>query len=182
MKNSKKELYYLKDLTVPKTPAQGEAANPWEKTSVIGKARPRVDAYERVSGAAVYPSDIVLPHMLYAAILRTPHPNSKIENVDISRAEKMPGVMAVITGNSPEADYQWPYSKEYKTKLFDSHCRFEGAPVAAVAAETPQQARDAARVITVDYDVLDFVVDEQKALEAGSHKVHSGGNTVKTET
>src|SRR5512139_3049020 len=109
--------------------------NPWKQTKVIGKPLPRVDAYERVSGSAVYPSDTVLPDMLYGAILRCPHPHARVKGVDIREAEKMPGIHAVMSGNSPEADVSWPYSTNVKTKLFDPSCRHEGEEVAAVAAE-----------------------------------------------
>jgi len=51
----------------------GGTLKPWTKTNVVGKALPRVDAYERVSGSAVYPSDLVLPSMLFGAVLRCPH-------------------------------------------------------------------------------------------------------------
>ena len=68
---------------------------------MIGKRIPRVDAYERVSGTAVYPSDLVLPQMLYGAILRCPHPHAMVKGVDISKARKMPGVHAVISGFTP---------------------------------------------------------------------------------
>jgi len=60
--------------------------------------RPRVDAYERVSGTAVYPSDVILPDMLYGAILRCPHAHARVLAVDTSAAVGMPGVAAVLTG------------------------------------------------------------------------------------
>ena len=111
--------------------------NPWKQTKVIGKPLPRVDAYERVSGSAVYPSDTVLPDMLYGAILRCPHPHATVKSIDTREAEKMPGVRAVITGKTDEGNVSWPYSTNVKTKLFDASCRYEGEEVAAVAAETP---------------------------------------------
>jgi xanthine dehydrogenase YagR molybdenum-binding subunit len=94
----------------------------------------------------------------------------------------MPGVAAIISGSGPEADILWPYSAEVKTKLFDVRCRYEGEAVAAVAAETPYQAWDAARAIAVEYGVLPFIADERKALATGAPAIHEGGNTVKTDT
>ena len=76
------------------------------------------------------------------------------------------------------ADLRWYYSRTVFTKLFDPTCRFEGEAVAAVAAETPQQAWDAVRAIAVEYEVLPFVVDERKALEPGAPPFTSGGNRV----
>jgi len=137
---------------------------------------PRVDAYERVSGSAIYPSDSSLPDMLYGAILRCPHAHAKVLDIDTREAEKMPGVRAVIKGDTHGASVEWPYLRGFKTKLFDSHCRHEGEEVAAVAAETPYQAWDAIKAIKVKYEILPFVVDERKALESGAPAIHAGGN------
>jgi CO/xanthine dehydrogenase Mo-binding subunit len=179
-------LYYLRDLPIPETPLPDQKPQPWGKTEVIGKPLPKVDAYERVSGNAVYPSDVVLPNMLYVAVLRCPHPHAVVEKIDASAAEKMPGVKAVVTGYSSGADYWWPYSpvgyKEKKTKLFDPTCRFEGEEVAAVAADTIYQAWDAVRAIKVNYSVKAFVADETKALLDKAPAIHTEGNKLKTDT
>ncbi len=160
------------------TPKPGSAPKSWNKTHIIGKRVPRVDAYERVSGSAVYPSDVVFPDMLYGAILRCPWPNAKVRSVDTSEAEKMEGVYSAISGWTPGADIYWPYSKEIRMKLFDPLCRYEGEPVAAVAATTPYRAWDAIRSIKVEYDRLLFVVDERRALDEGAPRVHEIGNRV----
>lgn len=174
-------LYYVEGVPVPETPLPGKDPKPWGETRIIGKSIPRVDAYERVSGTAVYPSDVLLPDMLYAAIVRCPYPNALVTGVETSEAEKMPGVRAVISGAKKKADLEWPYFGDVSTKLFDPYCRFEGETVAAIAAETPYQAWDAVRAIRVSYDVLPFVVDEQKALEPGAPSVHKGGNRVSSQ-
>ena len=96
MKKEPEGIYYTQGSAVPETPKQGEPPKPWRQTNVIGRSMPRVDAYERVSGTAVYPSDVVLPHMLYGAILRCPHPHAKVKKVDISKARQMRGVHALI--------------------------------------------------------------------------------------
>jgi len=178
MKQVDWDIYYTKGLSVPETPEPGKEPEPWGKTGVIGKPLPRIDAYERVSGSAVYPSDVLLPHTLYGAILRCPYPHAVVKKVDTGKAESMPGVQAVISGSTPEADLYWPYSREMGAKLFDPVCRFEGETVAAVAAETPYQAWDAVAAIKVDYEVKPFVVDERKALEPDAPRVHEGGNQV----
>jgi xanthine dehydrogenase YagR molybdenum-binding subunit len=173
--------YYLRGIPVPETPLPDQNPQPWQKTEVVGRPLPRVDAYERVSGNAIYPSDIVLPNMLYAAVLRCPHPHAIVGKIDTSAAERMPGVRAVITGSSPEADFSWPYSPEMKTKLFNPHCRFEGEEVAAVAADTIYQAWDAVRAVSVNYNILAFVSDEAKALATDAPSVHAGGNKLKID-
>jgi len=176
------DLYFAEDLAVPETPEPGESPDPWGSTRVVGTPMPRVDAYERVSGAALYPSDHTAPGMLHGAILRCPHPHARVKAVNTGKAEGMPGVRAVISGKTPEADVQWAYSGGVKTGLFDPVCRFEGETVAAVAAETPHQAWDAVRAIEVDYEVLPFVADERKALQSGAALVHDAGNRVKEDT
>jgi CO/xanthine dehydrogenase Mo-binding subunit len=175
------ELYFI-DGEVPETPAPEGRPQPWSETRVVGKPEPRVDGYERVSGTAVYPSDVVLPDMLYGAILRCPYAHARVKRIDPTAAERMPGVRALITGASAPADLRWYYGRTVFTKVFDPVCRFEGEAVAAVAAETPQQAWDAARAIAVEYEVLPFVVDEHKALEPGAPAVHDGGNRVDEPT
>ena len=182
MKKQTEEMYYTQGLAVPETPKPGDPPKPWKQTNVIGKKIPRIDAYERVSGTAVYPSDLVLPRMLFGAILRCPHPHAKVKGVDTRKAEKMPGVHAVISGSTPENNPNWKYSTfgriEFATRIFEANCRYEGEPVAAVAAETPYQAWDAVRAIQVEYEVLPFVADEEKALAPGAPRIHEKGNQV----
>lgn len=170
--------YHLYGLEVPETPAQNGNPEPWGETKVVGKPLPRVDGYERVSGTAVYPADIVLPRMLYGAILRCPHPHAVVTAVDVSAAEEMPGVQAVISAFTAQQPATARYSEYIRTSLFSPQCRYEGEAVAAVAAEDPYIARDALRAIKVEYDVKPFVVDERRSLEPGAALVHEGGNQV----
>jgi xanthine dehydrogenase YagR molybdenum-binding subunit len=100
-----------------------------------------------------------------------------VKRVDVSAAENMPGVHAVVTGSTPGFDLPWYGSRTGAlSKLFDPHCRYQGEEVAAVAAETPYQAWDAIRAITVEYDVLPYVVTEEEALAANAPAIHQGGN------
>ena len=84
---------------------------PPELETIVGKAIPRVDAYERLSGAAIYPLDVLLPDMLYAATLRCPHAHALVKKVDLAKAGQMPGVRAVITGATPGCDVPWHGSR-----------------------------------------------------------------------
>jgi CO/xanthine dehydrogenase Mo-binding subunit len=150
---------------------------PWGETSVVGKRLARVDAYDRVSGSAVYTSDVILPDMLYAAILRCPHAHAKLTRLNITKAKSMPGVRAIMTDASPGANIPWFFGeKGALSRLFDPHCRYEGDEVAAVAAESPYEAWDAARAIDVEYDILPFVSDAEEALKQGAPAVQEGGN------
>ena len=181
MTDQEKEHYYVEGLRIPETPPPGEEPAPWTRTRIIGTSIPRVDAYERVSGSAVYPSDVSLPHMLYAAILRCPHAHAQVKRIDTAKAEGLPGVYAVISAQSPGADIPWTYSSwglAFHSKLFDPHCRFEGEAIAAVAAETPYLARDALKAIDAAYEVLPFTADERSALDKGAAAVHDKGNRV----
>jgi xanthine dehydrogenase YagR molybdenum-binding subunit len=180
MADETKGIYYV-DGTLPETPLPGKEPPPWKATSVVGKPLPRVDAYERVSGAAVYPSDVRLPNMLHGAILRCPHPHARVRRVDTSAALKVPGVRVVISGATPEADLVFKKDPVGDIRLFESTCRYEGDAVAAVAAETPYQAWDAVNAIRVDYEVLPFVADERRALQPGAAPVHPKGNLSKKD-
>ena len=175
----KHETPYWLDESEPETPLSSEYPAPWSETDIVGTRLPRVDAYERVSGAAVYPHDVSLPEMLHGAILRCPHAHAKVTSIDTSKAEKMPGVRAVLTPSSSGAEIPW-YERGGKaySRLLDTHCRYEGEEVAAVAAETPLQAFDALRAIEVEYETLPFVVDYESALDADAPAVHEGGNRV----
>jgi xanthine dehydrogenase YagR molybdenum-binding subunit len=162
--------------TVPKLP-------PWGETRVVGQALPRVDAYEKVSGTAVYTLDMALPDMLHAAIVRCPHAHARVQRVDTSRAEQMPGVGVIITASTPGTALPWYFSRGGAlSTLFDDHCRYAGEEVAAVAAETPHQAWDAARAIEVEYEVLPFVIDAERALQPDAPAVHDDGNLLDTST
>ena len=175
------KVYYTQGLPVPETPGPGQKPPFWKTTDVVGKRTPRVDAYERVSGTAVYPSDIKLPNMIYGAMVRCPHPHARVKKVDVQRTGEMPGVRAVITGDSPAVrKLTWAYN-DYSGPLIDPHCRFEGEVVAAVAADTYYQAWDAARAVIVEYDVLDYVADHERALADNAARIHDGGNLVKTD-
>jgi len=158
-----------------------EKLRPWTETRIVGKGIPRVDAFERVSGKAEFTYDVILPDMVYGAVLRCPHAHATVKSVDTSAAEKMPGVVAVLTGKSPGADIGW-YGGGFgggplQSKLFDSHCRYQGDEVAAVAAQTPYQAWDAVKAIKVEYEVLPFVVDQDSAQKPDAPKLYDGGNS-----
>ncbi len=150
---------------------------------VIGKRIPRVDGRERVTGAAEYAADVHLPDMLYAVVLRCPHPHAIVRSIDARAIRDVPGVAGLISAMTPEADipvpYPWWVPEGPPMKLFDKRCRHEGEEVAAVAAETPYQAWEAARKLVVQYEELPFVVDPELALAPGSPQVHESGNLVR---
>ena len=148
---------------------------PWRETRIVGKPLPRVDAYERVSGGAVFAIDVSFPDMLHVAIVRCPFAHARVKKVDAAKAETMPGVRGVLTVDSPEAKLPWYFTdKGPLSQLLDPHCRYAGEEVAAVAADSEAQAVAAARAVVVEYEELPFVVDFAKALDTGAAAVHEG--------
>ncbi len=154
---------------------------PWGETKVVGKAIPRVDAPDRLSGKALFPQDVLLPDMLHAATLRCPHPHAMVKKIDLSKALKMPGVWVTLSDADPEARIQWystgggPSAKAV-SRLFDPHCRYKGDEIAVVAAESALQAWDAVKAIQVEYEKLPFVTNIEDAVKPGAPSGHEGGN------
>jgi carbon-monoxide dehydrogenase large subunit len=137
---------------------------------VVGHELPRVDALEKVQGKAQYTVDLVLPHMLYGAFLRSPHAWARIISVDTSLARKVPGVRVVVTG----ADFPYTFGSTIKDRPFlaQEQVRFVGEPVAAVAATTPEAAREAVALIRVEYEPLEPLLDPVEAMKPGAPLIH----------
>ncbi|HTR38718.1 MAG TPA: xanthine dehydrogenase family protein molybdopterin-binding subunit [Bryobacteraceae bacterium] len=141
----------------------------------VGHPTSRIDALERVTGRAEYTGDIRLPGMLYARVLRSPHPHARIRRIDVSKALALPGVKTILTHEN--CDTVWG-SGDIRNKryLFDSTVRFVGDAVAAVAAVNRHVAEEATRLIDVDYEILPFVLDPEEALKPGAPEIQPGGN------
>ncbi|MFY9642113.1 MAG: xanthine dehydrogenase family protein molybdopterin-binding subunit [Rhodomicrobium sp.] len=130
--------------------------------SVIGKPVPRISARAKVTGATRYTVDISLPGMLYARILRSPHPHAEVRAVDTTAAMPHPGVRAAMAIAQPGA-----------------LMRYIGVPVAAVAATSMAAAAEAVRLIRVDYKPLAFIADMDKAREADAPPVFDAATAPK---
>ena len=126
---------------------------------LIGKNVVRLDGMAKATGKAKYPSDMRPQGTLFGVMLYSPHAHAKITAIDTSAAEKMPGVKALVV-----------IAGEGKT------LRYQGDDIAAVAAETEEQARDAARAIKVTYQVLPSVVNEKRAMEDDAPKTAGRAN------
>lgn len=137
---------------------------------VIGKPLQRKDALEKVTGTAVYAADIFLPRMLYAAVCRSPLAHAKISWVDVSEAARVPGVRVILTGRDNPGLFG-QFVLDQPVLAFDK-VRYEGEPVAAVAAEDLEAAREAVRRIKVEYEPLPPVKDVLQAIEAGAPLLH----------
>jgi len=139
-----------------------------EEFSIIGKRLPRNDALAKAKGEAEFITDIQLPRMLEARFLRSPHAHARIAKIDTSKAEELPGVMAVLTHESVPNVH--PLNKlEY---LLDETVHYVGEEVAAVAAETKEIAEEALDLIEVEYEVLPAVFDKEEAMKPGTPLVH----------
>jgi xanthine dehydrogenase YagR molybdenum-binding subunit len=130
-----------------------------ENPRLINTRIPRLDGLAKASGKAKYPSDVRPEGTLFGVMLYSPYAHAKVKSIDISAAEKMPGVKAVVA-----------IVKEGTT------LRYHGDDIAAVAAETEEQARDAIRAIKVEYEVIPHAVTEAQSMASGAPVVLTGAN------
>lgn len=142
----------------------------------IGRSVTRLDAREKVTGAAMYTADIALPETLWGAALRSPLPHARIVNIDVSRALAVPGVHAVLTGDDVRGI-------RYGRRLYDvpilaeDKVRFIGERVAAVAAVDRDAAEEALLLIDVEYQELPAVFEPLEALAADAPILHPDVNS-----
>lgn len=130
--------------------------------TAIGKSLPRKDALEKATGKALYPTGLQLPGMLHAKILRSPHAHAEILSIDTSKAEKYPGVEAVICYKDVP-DKRYGYGLNDQPMLARGRVRYIGEPVAAVAARDLDTAEEALELIDVKYKVLPGMFDLEDA-------------------
>ena len=161
----------------------------------VGGYRPRIDAWEKARGKVEYVDDITLlkkfPGMLYAKVLRSPHAHARIKDIDVSKAEKLPGVVSIMTYKDPEftslrptnagwtdgvdtVSYDGKMWSEFNDRrvLGDYACWVTDEVGAVVAAESEEIADEALRLIEVDWEVLPFVLDPIEAMKPGAPLIH----------
>ncbi len=137
---------------------------------VIGKPIPKQDANIRVTGKAIYGHDILLPGMLYGAILRTEHPSAIIESIDVSEAIQLPGVHCVITADDVDVN-NIGYKRDHPIlKKGEANCTRD--EIAAVAADTKEIAQQALRLIKVNYRIRKGVYDAFEALDESAPQIN----------
>jgi len=143
------------------------------KTRVVGQSLARVDAWDKVTGQARYPGDFSMPGMLHAKVVWSEYPHARVRRIDTSRAEAHPGVVRVIT-------YKDVPVNEYGINIHDQpvlvaegdKVRWVGDRIAIVVAETERAAREACRLVQVDYEPLPVVTDPREAMKPGAPLVH----------
>ena len=117
---------------------------------IVGRPARRLDGHERARGQATYTADFSPPGMLHAAVLRSPHARARVKKLDLTRARETPWVRGAI---GPEDCH-----------VLEQEPSFQGAPVAAVAAESAERAREALALIDVEWEVLEPLLDPEEAV------------------
>ena len=140
----------------------------------IGVSRPRSDARQQVTGQIQYVGDMYLPGMLYAKALLSPEHHARILNIDLTRAERLPGVRAIATAKDVPNNQTGQIIPDQPVFAFDK-VRYRGEPIALVAAETEEAAQEAVELIRVEFERLPAVFDAREALLPGAPIVHEEG-------
>ena len=145
----------------------------------IGVSAARPDGTLKVTGQFAYGSDLWMEGMLWGVTLRSPHPHARITGIAIGEALATTGVHAVLTHEDVPGANACGLERLDQLVLAEDVVRYQGEPVALVAADHPEIARQAAKKITVDYEVLEPVTDARTALGPDAPPLHRGGNLVR---
>jgi xanthine dehydrogenase D subunit len=145
----------------------------------VGASPLRPDGTIKVRGEFAYSSDLWHEDMLWGATLRSPHPYARIESVDIGEALKVPGVYAVLTHEDVPGVNRYGLEHQDQPVLAVDVVRYQGEPVALVAADHPETARRAMKRIKVVYTELEPVIDVEAAVAGEGADLHPGGNVVR---
>ncbi len=158
---------------------------------IIGKSLPRADAWEKVRGRPIYAGDLAIAGMLHGRIVRSPYASARITRIDTAAARALSGVAVVLTHadvprNEMRMDLPGRMAEATAGAVLATQpilaadlVRFQGEPVVAIAAETPELAARAAELVEVDYEELPGVYDPLEALRPGAVEVHPGGNVLR---
>lgn len=146
---------------------------------VVGRSVPRLDGHAKVTGRALFTGDLEIPGMLHGAILRSPVAHARIRAVQTAEAERLPGVVAVLTGTDlADLDPYYGHAVKDRPVIALDKVRYIGEPVAAVAAVDAGAATEALERIRVEYEELPPVPDMEHALAPGASLVHERAYTV----
>jgi xanthine dehydrogenase D subunit len=145
----------------------------------VGEHTERADGVPKVKGEFEYSSDLWMDGMLWGATLRSPHPHANIWSIDTSEAEALPGVHAVLTHEDVPGRKVYGMEVPDQPVLAWERIRYQGEPVAIVAADHPETARRALEKISVEYEVLDPLTDPEEAMKEDAPRLHLSGNVLK---
>ncbi len=153
-------------------------------TATVGKAERKVDAAKLAQGKPAFVDDYPMQGMLHAALLTSPHAHARIRDIHTDKARALKGVHAVLTYKDvPRVIYasggqSYPNPPPYDQVSLDNKVRHVGDRVAVVAAETPEIAQQALKLIEVDYEVLPAVFDPDEAMRPGAPIIHDEPDAV----
>jgi len=146
--------------------------------TAVGTSPIRPDGIDKVTGRAQFGADFYAPGMLHGAVLRSPHAHARIRSIDTSKAEALDGVKAIVT----RADFPERVSRAnadvLENVMAGAKALYDGHAVAAVAATSTHAARQALRLIEVDYEVLPHVTDVDEAMKPGAPALGDGDPAV----
>jgi CO/xanthine dehydrogenase Mo-binding subunit len=148
----------------------------------VGKNIFKVDAQEKVTGKAIYPDDIYFDDMLYIKIKRATYPHAYLRRIDISRAQKFPGVVKIITAaDIPKVKNFGLIIKDQPVLIgIGQKMRYMGDALAIVIAESKEVASKAVGLIEVEVEKLEVISDPLRAMEKGAPFIHKDGNILAT--
>jgi CO/xanthine dehydrogenase Mo-binding subunit len=159
--------------SLPAVPALTPEVN--KQTPAIGRRVSRPDIRTHITGTTRYIDDLSFPGMLHCKILRSAHAHARILSIEVGEAEKMPGVVATLTGAEVPVN---SFGSTYQDQpvLAADRVRYRGDGVVAIAAETEQQALEALAAVKVEYQPLPAVFDPLEAMDPDAPKIHRNNN------
>lgn len=147
-----------------------------EFNRVIGQSVVKNDALDKVLGKSQFAADLKMPGMLHAKVLRSSHVHALIKNIDITAAQEMPGVAAVLTHRDVPGTNAFGIIIKDEPVLAYEKVRHMGDAIAIVAAENEEIAAEALKRIKVDYEEITPVFSPVEAMREDAPKVHASGN------
>ncbi len=150
---------------------------------LLGESMHRVDAESKTLGTAIYADDIYYDNMIYGSALRSEHPRARVLKIHTADAEKIDGVVAIITAKDLDGEHKVGHLKQDWDVLIPegSITHYLGDAIALIAAKTPEIVEKAKKAIQVDYEVLPAVFSPEDALKDDAPLVHQSGNILSTE-
>ncbi|PLS20379.1 xanthine dehydrogenase family protein molybdopterin-binding subunit [Neptunicoccus cionae] len=145
-----------------------------EDFKVVGQRVKRPDGVDKVTGKAKFGADAVAPGMLFAAIVRSPHAHARIVKIDTSKAEALSGVKGIVTRADFATGLTGGDLDVLENVMAGEKALYDGHAVAAVAATSQLVARDAAKLVEVEYEVLPHVTDVDKAMASDAPVIREG--------
>lgn len=154
-----------------------------ERSGLIGKALPRVDAMDKILGTAIYVDDMKVDGLIYGSALRTKYPRALVKSINIEQAKKHPEAVAVLTAEDiPGKRYIGHLAKDWPALIaVGEETRYVGDSIALVAARSKEALKEVISLIEVEYEELTPMENPKMALVEGSPKIHPGGNILKSE-